>query len=40
MEIAEDGVISEGERALFDEIAGEVGDIVQAALALEYAKEV
>lgn len=40
MEIAEDGVISEGERDLFDEIAGELGDIVQAALALEYAKEV
>lgn len=40
MEIAEDGVISESERALFDEIAGELGDIVQAALALEYAKEV
>ena len=40
MEIAEDGVISEGERDLFDEIATELGDIVQAALALEYAKEV
>lgn len=40
MEIAEDGVISEGERDLFDEITMEQGDIVQAALALEYAKEV
>ena len=40
MEIAEDGVISEGERDLFNEIATELGDIVQAALALEYAKEV
>ena len=40
MEIAEDGVISEGERDLFDEIPTELGDIVQAALALEYAKEV
>ena len=40
MEIAEDGVISEGERDLFDEITMELGDIVQAALALEYAKEV
>lgn len=40
MEIAEDGVISEGERDLFDEITTELGDIVQAALALEYAKEV
>ena len=40
MEIAEDGVISEGERTLFDEITTELGDIVQAALALEYAKEV
>ena len=40
LEIAEDGVISDSERALFDEIAGELGDIVQAALALEYAREV
>ena len=40
MEIAEDGVISDGERALFDEIAAELGDIVQAALALQYAEEV
>ena len=40
MEIAEDGIISEGERDLFDEITTELGDIVQAALALEYAKEV
>lgn len=40
MEIAEDGIISEGERDLFDEITAELGDIVQAALALEYAKEV
>lgn len=40
MEIAEDGIISEGERDLFDEIAGELGDIVQAALALQYAEEV
>lgn len=40
MEIAEDGVISDGERDLFDEITTELGDIVQAALALEYAKEV
>ena len=40
LEIAEDGVISDSERALFDEIAGELGDIVQAALALQYAEEV
>ena len=40
LEIAEDGVISGSERALFDEIAGELGDIVQAALALQYAEEV
>ena len=40
MEIAEDGVISDSERTLFDEIAGELGDIVQAALALQYAEEV
>lgn len=40
MEIAEDGVISESERELFDEIACELGDIVQAALALQYAEEV
>lgn len=40
MEIAEDGIISESERDLFDEITAELGDIVQAALALEYAKEV
>ena len=40
MEIAEDGVISDGERALFEEIACELGDIVQAALALQYAEEV
>ncbi len=40
MEIAEDGIISESERTLFDEITVELGDIVQAALALEYAKEV
>ena len=38
--IAEDGVISDSERTLFDEIAGELGDIVQAALALQYAEEV
>ena len=40
LEIAEDGIISDSERALFDEIAGELGDIVQAALALQYAEEV
>lgn len=40
MEIAEDGVISDSERELFDEIACELGDIVQAALALQYAEEV
>lgn len=40
LEIAEDGVISDSERTLFDEIAGELGDIVQAALALQYAEEV
>ena len=40
MEIAEDGVISDGERALFEEITCELGDIVQAALALQYAEEV
>ena len=33
-------VISDSERTLFDEIAGELGDIVQAALALQYAEEV
>ena len=40
LEIAEDGVISDGERALFEEITCELGDIVQAALALQYAEEV
>lgn len=40
MEIAEDGVISDSERALFEEITCELGDIVQAALALQYAEEV
>lgn len=40
MAIAEDGVISDSERTLFDEIAGELGDIVQAALALQYAEKV
>lgn len=40
MEIAEDGVISDSERELFDEITCELGDIVQAALALQYAEEV
>ena len=40
LEIAEDGIISESERDLFDEITAELGDIVQAALALEYAKDV
>ena len=40
LEIAEDGVISDSERELFDEIACELGDIVQAALALQYAEEV
>lgn len=39
LEIAEDGVISDGEQPLFDEITGELGDIVQAALALQYAGE-
>ena len=40
MAIAEDGIIDEAERPRFDEIAGELGDIVQAALALQYAEEV
>lgn len=40
LEIAEDGVIDETERQRFDEIAAELGDIVQAALALQYAEEV
>lgn len=40
LEIAEDGVIDEAERQRFDEIAAELGDIVQAALALQYAEEV
>lgn len=40
LEIAEDGVISDSERALFEEITCELGDIVQAALALQYAEEV
>ena len=40
LEIAEDGVIDEAERQRFDEITAELGDIVQAALALQYAEEV
>lgn len=40
LEIAEDGVIDEAERQRFEEIAAELGDIVQAALALQYAEEV
>lgn len=40
LEIAEDGVIDEAERQRFDEIAAELGDIVQVALALQYAEEV
>ena len=33
-------MIDEAERQRFDEITAELGDIVQAALALQYAEEV
>lgn len=40
MAIAEDGVIDDDERAQFLAITAELGEIVQAALALQYAEEV
>ncbi len=40
MQLADDGTIDETERALFDEILLELDDIVKAALALKYTREV
>jgi transcriptional regulator with XRE-family HTH domain len=39
MTIADDGVIDEAERALYNEILGELDEIVKAAMAFKYVRE-